>query len=399
MDEGGPPELPRIPSRSKADIQACGICGEPKELISRALGICTGCIRERPREALPYIREAHRKARARHGLPAEPPRTDGGVECGLCSNRCLIGEGEKGYCGLRWNEGGLRSRVGPSVGLLYAYLDPHVTNCSSAWFCPGGTGAGYPTYANLPGPEIGFYNLAVFFYGCNFDCLFCQNASHKDLDGGGVVEAEAFAKQIADNPRVSCVCFFGGSPEPQLPFSVGASRRALQLAKERPLRVCFEWNGCGDPSLVREAAELALESGGNLKFDLKCFTPSLSLALSGVENKQAYRNFARIAEEYYPERPEAPLLTATTLLVPGHVDGNEVSDISSFISALDRTIPYSLLIFHPRHMMSDMPVTPLRQAAECYRAARRHLERVHVGNLHLLGIRDMRHFISVADGL
>jgi len=25
------------------------------------------------------------------------------------------------------------------------------------------------------GPEYGFYNLAVFYGTCNFNCLFCQN--------------------------------------------------------------------------------------------------------------------------------------------------------------------------------------------------------------------------------
>ena len=391
--------MSRIPSKAEANPTTCRICGESKKYISRILGICADCIRERPGEALPYIMEAHGRVRARHGLPAEPPRTDEGVECGLCSNQCVIGEGETGYCGLRWNEGGLRSRVSPSTGLLYTYLDPHVTNCCSAWFCPAGKGAGYPTYASLPGPEIGFYNLAVFLYGCNFDCLFCQNASHKDLNRGETMDIETFVRRVTGNSKVSCVCFFGGSPEPQLPFAVKASERALQLVKNRPLRICFEWNGCGEASLVMRAAELSLDSGGNVKFDLKCFTPSLGLALSGVENRQAYENFTRIAETYYPKRPEAPVLTATTLLVPGYVDQIEVESIASFIADLDKTIPYSLLIFHPGYVMNDLPVTPLRQAVECYRAARRHLERVHVGNLHLLDIRSMPHFASVAGEL
>jgi len=46
--------------------------------------------------------------------------------------------------------------------------------------------------------------------------------------------------------------------------------------------------------------------------------------------------------------------------------------------------------------MQDLPVTPLKQAVECYRAARRHLERVHVGNLSLLGIHGMPQFTSLA---
>ena len=384
-----------IVSRLKANPVTCRICGESKDYISHAIELCVDCIRERPNEALPIIMEAHGRARARHGLPPEPPKTEGGVRCGLCSNQCVIGEEEKGYCGLRWNDGGLRSKVSQSGGLLYTYLDPHVTNCCSAWFCPAGTGAGHPMYANLPGPEIGFYNFAVFFYGCNFDCLFCQNASHKELDRGTTMDVEAFARQITSNSKISCVCFFGGSPEPQLPFAIKASERALELVKDRALRICFEWNGCGDKSLVVKAAELALESGGNIKFDLKCFTPILSLALSGVDNRQAYDNFTMLAEKFYVKRQELPMLTATTLLVPGYVDTFEVEKIANFIAALDETIPYSLLSFHPDYMMRDLPNTSLRQAVECYRAARKHLERVHVGNLHLLRIRNMSKFISI----
>jgi len=380
----------------KANPTTCLICGESKKYISRVLGLCVDCIRERPKEALPIIMEAHGKVRTRHGLPAEPPKTADGVKCGLCSNQCVMGEGEKGYCGLRWNSDGLRARVSQSRGLLYTYLDPHVTNCCSAWFCPAGTGAGYPVHSNLPGPERGFYNLAAFFYGCNFDCLFCQNASHKELDRGKTMDTEAFARQVASNPKISCVCFFGGSPEPQLPFAIKASERALELAEGGPLRICFEWNGCGETSLVMKAAELASESGGNVKFDLKCFTPGLSLALSGVENRQAYENFAKLAERFYVKRRELPMLTATTLLVPGYVDTFEVEKIASFMADLDEAIPYSLLVFHPDYMMRDLPVTPLEQVVDCYRAATRHLANVHVGNLHMVGVRNMKELISRA---
>ena len=295
-----------------------------------------------------------------------------------------------GYCGLRWNSGGLQFRASPSRGLLYAYLDPHVTNCCSAWFCPGGTGAGYPRYSNVDGPEVGFYNLSVFLYGCNFDCLFCQNPSHKEFGREPTTSVEEFVRMIEEDPRISCVCFFGGSPEPQLPFAIKASEMALKTVKDRPLRICFEMNGCGDTSLTMRAAELALESGGNIKFDLKCFTPSLSQALSGVSNEQAYKNFRKIAESYYSRRTELPVLTATTLLVPGYVDVVEVEAIAMFIAELDPNIPYGLLVFHPAYMMRDLPVTPLEQVSECYREARKHLASVHVGNLQLLGILSRR---------
>lgn len=307
-----------------------------------------------------------------------------------------MGEGERGYCGLRWNDGGLKTLSTPDEGLYYSYLDPHVTNCCAAWFCPAGTGAGYPKYAYRDGPEWGYSNLAVFFYGCNFNCLFCQNPSHKNLSGLRSKPASAIAEAVRRNRRISCICYFGGDPDPQLPFAIRASKMALEARRDKPLRICFEWNGCGSERMVLRAAELALESGGNVKFDLKCYTPTLSLALSGVQNRRAYKNFRRIAEGLYSERRELPVLTATTLLVPGYVDAYEVGAIAEFIADLDPLIPYSLLIFHPDYHMMDLPTTPIKQVIECYRAAKSRLERVHVGNLHLIGVSSMVRFERLA---
>jgi pyruvate formate lyase activating enzyme len=242
---------------------------------------------------------------------------------------------------------------------------------------------------------VGYSNLSVFLYGCNFDCLFCQNPSHKRVDEGERVSARSLAHRMVEDPKISCVCFFGGSPEPQLPFTIEVAGLTIEESAGRPMRICYEWNGCGDPALVRRAAELSLASGGNVKFDLKCFTPELSLALSGVRNERAYRNFEMMARELYPRRRSLPMLTATTLLVPGYVDAVEVQALAEFIARLDPAIPYSLLVFHPAHLMRDLPVTPLRQVVECFSVARRHLENVNVGNLGLLGIGGMPQLLSM----
>lgn len=331
--------------------------------------------------------DAHKASRSRYGLPLEPPRSQQGVKCNLCANECSLGEGETGFCGLRWVKNGrLESYVSSDNALLHYYLDPHVTNCCSAWFCPAGTGAGYPEYAYTKGPEYGYYNLALFFYGCNFDCLFCQNYSHKRVEYAPVVTVKQLVEETSANPRISCWCFFGGSPEPQLPFAVKASEEVLNEVKpNRILRICFEWNGCGNKALVKKAGELSLKSGGNIKFDLKAYSESLNKALCGVSNRRAYENFEMLFHEFYKERPNLPLLTATTLLVPGYIDSREVEGIAAFLADLDPGIPYSLLIFHPDYMMLDLPITPVDQVVKCYKAARKYLRNVNVGNLHLIG--------------
>ncbi|MHC1586532.1 MAG: radical SAM protein [Candidatus Hecatellaceae archaeon] len=373
--------------RLSSKPETCRLCGKTSRLISQSLKLCVDCIRRYPEKAEPFILEAHRKVRERYGLPAVPPKTSGGIPCNLCANECKLGDGEKGYCGLRVNRGGrMVTPFGKNEALLYAYKDPHVTNCCAAYFCPAGTGLGYPSFAVKPGPEYGYANLAVFFYGCNFNCLFCQNWSHKDIGGQHPISLERLAKKVLEDQSYTCICYFGGSPEPQLPFAIEFSRRIREEAPNRIMRICFEWNGCGNPHLVRQCAELAFESGGIIKFDLKAFSPELSLALSGVPNKRAYENFEAIYHEFYEERKEVPILTATTLLVPGYVDEFEVEAIARFLAGLNPEIPYSLLVFHPDFEMADLPITPREQVERCFQAAKRHLSHVHIGNLHLLSL-------------
>lgn len=364
----------------------CKLCGKKSKVISEVLKVCADCIKTRFDEALPFIKRAHQIARSRYNLPPEPPKSSEGLKCVICANKCKIGEGETGYCGLRKNQGNkLVSEVSANTALMYAYYDPHITNCCASWFCPGGTGAGYPKYAVKPGPEKGYANYAVFFYGCNFDCLFCQNPSHKLISQASKINVEEFVNYILNNEYYTCICYFGGSPEPHLPFVINASKKILkEKPKDRIIRICFEWNGCGNPKLVKEVAEIALVSGGIIKFDLKCFSEELSYALSGVSNKMAYKNFEMIAKEFFPKRPELPVLTATTLLVPGYVTADEVEKIAKFIASLNPEIPYSLLVFHPDHFMNDMPITPKTQVEECFRIAKNYLKNVHIGNLHLL---------------
>jgi pyruvate formate lyase activating enzyme len=218
----------------------------------------------------------------------------------------------------------------------------------------------------------------VFFYGCSFDCLFCQNSSHKRLgEAPRLTEEQIVSAALA--PQVRCICFFGGSPEPQLPFAIRVSRQIMRRS-DNSKRICWEWNGSGHPALVRKAAELASVSGGTVKFDLKAWNSRLSLALCGVDNRRAYENFSLLARLF----PTNDLLTATTLLVPYYVDAGEVGEIARFIAGLDPDIPYSLLVFHPDYLMTDLPMTPRRQVDECYKEASRYLSRVNVGNRHLL---------------
>jgi pyruvate formate lyase activating enzyme len=110
----------------------------------------------------------------------------------------------------------------------------------------------------------------------------------------------------------------------------------------------------------------------------------LHIALTGITNRKTLDNFARAAKEL-SRRPAPPLLVASTLLVPGYIDEQEVASIAAFLAALDPEIPYTLLGFHPHFYLSDLPRTPATLARKCLISAREAgLSRVKIGNDHLL---------------
>ena len=361
----------------------CGLCSRKSHDISRELGVCLPCIRKRPSEAMPLALATHERARAEHGLPARPPRDPEGTGCDLCVHECRIPAGETGYCGVRRNAGGTLAGATAAEGKLSWYHDPLPTNCVADWVCPGGTGAGYPRFAHCRGPESGFRNLAVFFHACSFDCLYCQNWQYR-LETRKPRTAPGAKLVDGVDGRTSCLCYFGGDPAPQLPYSLRASRMARERRKDAILRTCWETNGSMHERLLDEMMDLALESGGCVKFDLKAFGHALHVALTGVGNTRTLANFSRAAQSIR-RRPVPPPLIASTLLVPGYIDEEEVGRIAGFIASLDSDIPYSLLAFHPHFRMDDLPRTTGSLARGCLRAAKdAGLSRVRMGNVHLL---------------
>ena len=166
-----------------ATTKRCALCGTESQLVIEHLGVCARCVCTPPgaeptsSPAYPLVQRAHTEARRAFALPAEPPRTPGGVACPLCSQSCIIGPGERGYCGLRTYQAvdaSGRRRLGhlagtPARGVLHWYRDLLPTNCVADWVCAGSR-------------QRGAHNLAVFYASCTLDCLYCQNGHFREVD-------------------------------------------------------------------------------------------------------------------------------------------------------------------------------------------------------------------------
>lgn len=344
----------------------CSICG--REPVSKIFPYCAECIRRGGEEIKKKAIEVHKKIRDLFNLPGSPPKS-GIISCKLCSNECIIGEGERGFCGLRKVTHGRLSHLGgtPQRGILDWYYDPLPTNCVADPFCSGHT-------------KLGYKNLAVFYRSCTMDCLFCQNWHFRDtdLEHHPGMTAEELANYADD--ETYCICFFGGDPSSQWLHALKVAR----ILEKRGVTICFETNGTVNYALLEAALELSLKTMGTIKFDLKCFNENISYALSGVSNRNVLENFER-AGEWFKRRPDPPLIVASTLLVPGYIDEKEIEDISNFIASIDKRIPYVLLAFYPHFMMRDLPLTQREFAYRALEIAKKSgLTRVRIGNIHLL---------------
>jgi pyruvate formate lyase activating enzyme len=357
---------PSLSSRSRA---GCAVCGCKSNLIGGVLGLCADCLRAAGPTVTERVGAAHAGSRTAFDLPPAPPQVPGGVRCGLCSNECCLGEGQRGYCGLRTARAGRLVHLAgtPARGLVEWYRDPLPTNCVADWVCAGGR-------------QRRGHNLAVFYASCTMNCLFCQNWQFRYSTPANSSTLTAAELAGAANADTFCVCFFGGDPASQMPHALAAAK----LLAARGVRVCWETNGTMHPGLLDAALRWSLETGGCIKFDLKAWHDGLHRALTGVSNRRTLENFARAAGRF-ADRPDPPLVIASTLLVPGYVEADEVGQIARFIASFDVRIPYALLAFAPQFYMADLPTTSFQQAQAAEAAARAAgLHNVRVGNRHLL---------------
>ena len=364
----------------RRETSTCSVCGRER-LVSAALGVCRQCILDNFPAVEPAILKAHERARSKFKLPLRPPND--GAQCAHCVNMCKVGDGEVGYCGIRRGDDGtvVRSTRG---AVLQWYYDKLPTNCVAEFVCPAGTGCGTRKYSRGNGAEYGYKNLAVFYGACNFSCLFCQNWHFRSLTKAKspVVSSNRLAAKV--DRRTACVCFFGGDPTPQIEHAIETSETVME--KNDKVRICFETNGSMNRRYVSEMADLSYDSGGCIKLDLKTWNVRMNRALCGTDNRWTLNNFRWLAD-YSARRGDrgVPFLVASTLLVPGYIEEEEVAELAGFIASLDENIPYSLLAFSPAFQMTDLPKTSEAEAKTCLEAAKAAgLERVRLGNAHLV---------------
>jgi len=283
------------------------------------------------------------------------PVGDGKVLCTLCPRECRIGEGQKGFCFIRRNEGGRLVTAGWGTTTGFA-VDPIEKK---------------PLNHFLPGSSVLSFGTA----GCNLGCRFCQN-----WDISKAKSDEACSEDDWTPARVVDLAVRMRSPGLAFTYNdpIIWAEYAIDVAKEahaRGLFTVFVTNGY----VGAKAREEIFPHMDATNVDLKAFT-------EGFYAKTTLAHLAPVQETLeWLARETDVWVEVTNLMIPGLNDDEEETRALAewVVSRMGPDVPVHFTAFHPDYKMLDRPRTPPRtlvRAREIGRAAG--LRYVYTGNVH-----------------
>jgi pyruvate formate lyase activating enzyme len=278
---------------------------------------------------------------------------DGKVRCHLCNHRCVIQDGKRGICGVREN------RAGKLISLVYGGVI--AKNCDPI--------EKKPLFHFAPGSLS--YSIATV--GCNFRCLFCQNAdiSQMPSDRGRIMGEEISPQEIVDGALATHSASISYTyTEPTVFFELALDTSRLAVAKG--LQNVFVTNGY----MSQECLQEIYPDLHAANVDLKSFNPRFY-------KEQCGANLEPVLKTLETMKQMGVWLEVTTLLIPGLNDSpEELREIAHFLAGLDRNIPWHISRFHPTYRLTDVASTPaqsIHRARDIGREAG--LTYVYPGNL------------------
>jgi len=269
----------------------------------------------------------------RHTIPGKLWRAEGDrIRCVACGHRCLIAEGRRGICKVRFNQGGqLRVPFGYVADGLAC--DPVEKK---------------PFFHVHPGSNAFTFGML----GCDFHCGYCQNwvtsqALRDEASASSIVELTP-AQIVKAAQRSGARLVVSSYNEPLITAEWAVS--VFQEAKPTGLLCAFVSNGNATP----EALDFLRPWIVAYKIDLKGFDDKRYRTLGGTLD--AVTNGIRMVHE------RGLWLEVVTLVVPGFNDSEEeLRAIAKFLVSVSRDIPWHVTAFHPDYKMTGPPATQARQ--------------------------------------
>jgi pyruvate formate lyase activating enzyme len=256
---------------------------------------------------------------------------DSKVACFLCGQSCIIEPGSRGLCGVREN------RDGTLLTLVYGNLiaqnvDPIEKK---------------PLFHFYPATRS--YSIATA--GCNFRCLFCQNADISQapreyaIISGRTTRPEDVVAQAKKN-RCATISYTYTEPTIFFEFALDVARKAHLEG----IRNIFVTNGY----MTKDALKAIAPHLDAANVDLKAFTDRFYSEQCGAHLKPVLKTLEKMKEN-------GIWIEVTTLIIPGLNDSaKELRELARFLAGLDPQTPWHISRFHPTYRLTDRSSTPVQ---------------------------------------
>jgi pyruvate formate lyase activating enzyme len=274
------------------------------------------------------------------------------VRCYACGHRCLINEGKRGICKVRFNKAG-RLLV-PMNYVAALACDPTEKK---------------PFFHVLPGSDT----LTFGMLGCDLHCAYCQNWLTSQAlrdDAAGITPKLVTPDRLVAMAKAQGAAMVGSSyNEPLITaeWAVAVFRKACAAG----FRTAFISNGNATPQVL----DYLRPWTDCYKIDLKSMNDKRYRQLGGVVDN--------ILETVQMVHDRGFWEEIVTLVIPGFNDSaDELQRAADFIAAVSPDIPWHVTAFHQDYQMMEQASTTAEQlmrACEIGRAAG--LRYVYAGNL------------------
>jgi pyruvate formate lyase activating enzyme len=280
---------------------------------------------------------------------------DGSVRCLACAHRCLVREGRRGICQVRFNRGGKLFVPWGYVSGLQA--DPIEKK---------------PFFHVLSGSDALTYGML----GCDFHCDFCQNyLTSQFLRDPASEMAASLVRRITPEQVVATALKSGAQViassynEPLITTEWSVS--IFKLARQHDLKCVYVSNGNATPEVLDY---------------LRPYLDAFKVDLKTMQDRQ-YRHLGGVLQNILDGILLAHQLglwvEVVTLVIPGFNDStDELMEAARFIVSVSPDIPWHVTAYHPDYKMQDnlpTPASTLERAAEIGQEAG--LKFVYAGNL------------------
>lgn len=316
---------------------------------------------ETPRRAIPVLQgrdplttslQDQLDQRAKPGELWYAEGDDGSVRCVACGHRCLVREGRRGICRVRFNRGG--TLYVPSGYAAGVQVDPIEKK---------------PFFHLLPGSDC----LTFGMLGCDFHCGYCQNwlTSQALRDpGAGSLTSDVSAEALVHLGQQHGARVVASSyNEPLITAEWGME--VFRLARAAGLKTAFVSNGNATPEVLDHIRPWT----DGYKIDFKAIQDRTYRSLGGV--LQHVLDALRMVHE------RGFWMEVVTLVVPGFNDAaDDLRRMADTLVAISPGIPWHVTAFHQDYKMTDPRNTTVEDLLHaCQIGKDAGLRFVYAGNL------------------